>query len=208
MLLDPGGADDAAPAREAATLRRGIPLGPKALSARWLAGGAAALLLLAAALAVGAQTLPPRLAGDGGEDYCERVRGSFERTSRLARELAAVLDGLGSDSGEIVAARLAGVRDGLQNEATTLDAIPLPQGSEEPKVRGAAVISLLLEIADPSLTDVGDDGREELGNHLRDQFLAARTEARAATAALRQSESGCPNRRVVRDSMHLLGRSQ
>jgi hypothetical protein len=164
--------------------------------------------VLGAALAAGAQTLPLRGAGDGGEDHCDRVRASFERTSRLARELAAVLDGLGSDGGEIVAGRLASVRDGLHHEAVALQAIGLPPGAEEPKARGAAVIALLLEIADPSLADSGDDEREALAHRLRDHFLAARTEARAATAALRQGETGCPSRRAARDSLHLLSRSQ
>jgi len=165
------------------------------------------LIVLGAVLAAGAQSLPLRIGGEPGEDYCDQVRGSFERTSRLARELAAVLDGLGSDGGEVVAGRLAEVRDGLEHEAATLDAIPLPPGAEEPKVRGAAVITLLLDIADPSLATIGDDDRAELASHLRDQFLAARTEARAATSALRQVESSCPNRRLARDSLHLLGRT-
>jgi hypothetical protein len=162
--------------------------------------------VLAVALAAGAQTLPLRVSGES-EDYCERVRGSFERTSRLARELASVLDSLGAEGGDVVAGRLAGVRDGLRQEATALATIALPPGTEEAQARGAAVIALLLEIADPGLASVGEDDREELGNRLRDQFLAARSEARAATAALRQGEGGCPNRRVARDGVQLLGRS-
>lgn len=167
---------------------------------------AAILVVLGAGLAAGAQTLPLHLGGDSTEDSCERVRSSFERTNRLARELAAVLDGLGSEGTDIVAGRLAGVRDGLQQEASVLGTVALPAGAGEAQTRGAAVVALLLEIADPALTEIADTDREELGNHLRDQFLAARTEARAAAAALRQGDSGCVNRRVARDSMHLLGR--
>jgi hypothetical protein len=167
---------------------------------------AATLVVLGAGLAAAAQTLPLHLGGDSAEDSCERVRASFERTNRLARELAAVLDGLGSDGTDVVAARLLGVRDGLQQEASALGTMVLPPGAGAAQARGAVVVALLLEIADPALTEAADGDREELGNRLREQFLAARTEARAAAAALRQGDSGCGGRRVARDSMHLLGR--
>ena len=169
---------------------------------------AATLVVLGAGLVAGAQTLPLHLGGDSTEDSCERVRASFERTNRLARELAAVLDGLGSEGTGVVAGRLAGVRDGLQQEASALGTMALPAGAGAAQARGAAVVALLLEIADPALTEIADADREELGNRLRDQFLAARTEARAAAAALRQGDNGCANRRVARDPMHLLGRER
>jgi len=169
---------------------------------------AATLVVLGAGLVAGAQTLPLHLGGDSTEDSCERVRASFERTNRLARELAAVLDGLGSEGTGVVAGRLAGVRDGLQQEASLLGTMALPAGAEVAQARGATVVALLLEIADPALTEVADTDREELGNRLREQFLSARTEARAAAAALRQGDNGCANRRVARDSMHLLGRER
>jgi hypothetical protein len=207
VLLSPWSLTGVAPAREAVTSRprlRGGSLG--APSARWLVVAAATVAVLGAGLAAGAQTVPLHLGVDSAEDSCERVRASFERTNRLGRELAAVLDSLGSEGTVIVAGRLAGVRDGLQQEASALGTMALPPGAGAAQTRGAAVVALLLEIADPALTEVADADREELGNRLRDQFLAARTEARAAAAVLRQGDSGCANRRLARDSMHLLGR--
>ena len=86
----------------------------------------ATLVVLGAGLVAGAQTLPLHLGGESADDACERVRASFERTNRLARELAAVLDGLGSEGTGVVAGRLAGVRDGLQQEASLLGTMALP----------------------------------------------------------------------------------
>ena len=176
-------------------------------SARWLVVAAATLVVLGAGLVAGAQTLPLHLGGESTDDACERVRASFERTNRLARELAAVLDGLGSEGTDVVAGRLAGVRDGLQQEASLLGTMALPAGAGAAQARGAAVVSLLLEIADPALTEVADTDRERArGTACGSSFSRRGRRARAAAAALRQADSGCANRRVARDSMHLLGR--
>jgi hypothetical protein len=167
------------------------------------------LLLLAAGLVLAAQS-PSSGArgGHGGEDYCEQVRATFERTGRLARELATALESLDAEGVPATAAHLTSIRQGLEQEAALLTTWLPPPGAEEVRARGAATIALLLELADPELAHAAQGDREELAGYIRDQFLAARAEARAARAALRQGEPACASARPGQGSMRLLGRSR
>ena len=167
----------------------------------WLIGAA---LLLAASAAGAAQTLPLR-AGDGPETFCERARGSFERTGKLARELVGVLEGLDAEGPQATAQRLAAIRHSFEQEALVLQRAPVPSGAEEVQARGATTLEILMELADPHLIDLDEDGRADVAQYLRDQLLAARNEARAAAAALRQPDGGCTTHRAS-GLMHLLGR--
>lgn len=180
-----------------------LPRGIAGRRRRWLLLVSAALLL-GASIVGAAQTLPLR-AGDGPESFCERARGSFERTGKLARELVAALEGLDAEGPRTTADRLAAIRHSFEQEALLLQTGAVPIGAEEVQVRGAATMGLLMEIADPRLIDADEDGRADLAQYLRDQLLAARNEARAATAALRQSDGACATRRAG-GLMHLLGR--
>jgi hypothetical protein len=161
---------------------------------RWslLAGGA---LLLAAGVVAAAQTLPLR-AGDGAESYCDRARASFERTGKLARELVAVLEGLDVEGPEATAERLTAIRHSFEQEALVLQSRPAPSGAEEVQARGAATLGLLMALADPQLIDADADNRADLAQYLSEQLLAARNEARAAAAALRQPDGPCISRRA------------
>jgi hypothetical protein len=134
------------------------------------------------------------------------VRGSFERTSLLARDLAAILEAFDTEGPAATAERLDAVRLGLEHEASTLRNRPPPTGAEEIPARGLAAVGLLLTVADPHLTDTAGPDRGSLVSYVRDQFTAARTEARAAMAALRQMDSGCPNRRSASGAMRLMSR--
>jgi hypothetical protein len=163
----------------------------------------AALLLVACSVAL-VQTLPLR-AGDGPETYCERARGSFERTGKLARELVTVLEGLDAEGPQATANRLAAIRRSFEDEAMLLQSGAVPTGAEEIQARGTATLGLLLELADPHLIELDEDGRADLAQYLRDQLVAARGEARAAAAALKQPEGGCAAHRAS-GLMHLLGR--
>ena len=177
---------------------------------RGRAGGRRWPLLVGAALLFGvcvvgaAQTLPLR-AGDGPDSYCERARASFERTGKLARELVGVLEGLDSEGPQATGERLAAIRHSFEQEAMILEGAPAPPGAEQVQTRGTATVALLMELADPHLTEVQEAARADLAQYLRDQLLAARNEARAAAAALRQTESTCPTRRAG-GVLHLLGR--
>ncbi|HLH26529.1 MAG TPA: hypothetical protein VK066_28745 [Chloroflexota bacterium] len=168
---------------------------------RWLFG---ALLLLAVA-ALGAVRALPSPAGGSPETFCERARGSFERTGKLARELVAALEGLDAEGPAATAERLTEIRQGFAQEAQLLKSGPVPPGAEEVQARGAATLELLMQIADPRLVDADEDDRADLAQHLRDQLLAARNEARAAAAAMRQPDGGCAAPRAG-GLMHLLGR--
>jgi len=150
------------------------------------------------------QTLPLR-AGDGPETFCERARGSFERTGKLARELVTVLEGLDAEGPQATATRLTAIRRGFEDEALVLQSGAIPGGAEEIQARGTATLALLLELADPHLIDLDEGGRADLAQYLREQLVAARSEARAAAAALRQPEGGCAAHRAS-GLMHLLGR--
>ena len=165
----------------------------------------ATLLLVAVALTWGARTLPSTTS-DTVDDYCEHVRASFERTSLLARDLAAVLESFDAEGPATTAERLSTLRLGLEQEASTLSSNPPPAGAEEVPTRGLAVVALLLTVADPHITDAAGADRGSLVIYVRDQFIAARAEARAATAALRQMDSGCPNRRSASGAMRLMSR--
>jgi hypothetical protein len=167
----------------------------------WLVGAA----LLLATGAIGAvQTLPLR-AGDGPETFCERARGSFERTGKLARELVSTLEGLDAEGPQATADRLAAIRRNFEQEVVILQSAAVPSGAEEVQARGAATLGLLMELADPRLIYLDEDSRADLAQHLRDQLVAARNEARAAAAALRQPEGACMTHRAS-GLMHLLGR--
>jgi hypothetical protein len=170
---------------------------------RWLLLAGAALLLGVCVLGA-AQTLPLR-AGDGADSYCERARASFERTGKLARELVGVLEGLDAEGPQATAERLAAIRHSFEQEVAILQGMPAPAGAEEVQTRGAATLGLLMELADPRLIEAEEDARADLAQYLRDQLLAARNEARAAAAALRQPESGCTTRRAG-SGVQLLGR--
>jgi hypothetical protein len=146
------------------------------------------------------------LFGDG-EDYCERVRGSFERTTKWARELAAALEALDVDGMPATVARLDAVRHGLEQEIHVLQSSIAPLGAEAVQFHGDATLRVLLSVADPALVDRPDDERAEVAQFLRDQFLAARAEARAAAAALRQVEPNC-GARGPQGALRLLGRSR
>jgi hypothetical protein len=167
----------------------------------WLVGAA---LLLAASAAAAVQTLPLR-AGDGPETFCERARESFERTGKLARDLVSTLEGLDAEGPYATALRLAAIRHSFEQEVLVLQSAPAPLGAEEVQARGAATIGLLLELTDPRLIDPDEESRADLAQYVRDQLLAARNEARAAAAALRQPDSGCMTRRTS-GFMRLLGR--
>ena len=159
---------------------------------RLVAGGG--LLLLGVTLAAAAQTLPGRLL-EGSELYCEVARGSFERTGKWARELASTLEALDAEGPDVTATRLLAIRQGLEQEVVVLDTHPPPHGAEEVYARGTATVSLLIDVADPTVVRLGEDAREQAAVFIRDQFVAARGEARAAAAALRQHEPNCPTRR-------------
>ena len=167
---------------------------------------------MVATLAVGAGLVlavaPPmvRMLGDVGEDYCELTRASFERTGKLARELATALENLDAEGTAPTASRLTDIGQALQQESTRLGSISHPPGAENVLVHGAATVSLLLALTDPHLAEVAQVDREEAAAHIRDHFLAARSEARAAAAALRQAEAGCSSRKAAQGSFQLLGR--
>ncbi len=167
----------------------------------WLVGAA---LLLAVGAVGAAQTLPLR-AGDGTDVFCERARGSFERTGKLARELVTVLEGLDAEGPQATAERLAAILHSFEQEVQVLQSMPAPSGAEEVQVRGAATLEHLMELADPHLIDLDEDDRADVAQYLRDQLLAARASARAAAAALRQPDGACTTRRAG-GWMHLLGR--
>jgi hypothetical protein len=167
----------------------------------WLVG---AVLLLGTSIVGAAQTLPLRT-GEGPEGFCERARGSFERTGKLARELVTALEALDAEGPQTTAEHLAAIRHSLEQEAVVLHAGAVPVGAEEVEARGAATLGLLMDVADPHLVDADEDGRADLAQYLRDQLQAARNEARAAAAALRQPDGGCAMRRAS-GFMHLLGR--
>ena len=161
------------------------------------------MVLVSAGSALGTGWVP-LLTGGGAEDHCERVRAVFERTGKWARELATTFEGLDAEGPAVTAGRLATIREGLQQEAALLGSTPLPASAAELQARGGAVLSLLVDLADPDLTLPGWGDREELASFVREQFLAARSEARAAAAALRQAESDCPNRRPAEGLMRLM----
>ncbi len=178
--------------------------GPASRRLRWPVLGGMALLLLAT-LAAAAQTLPRGLL-EGREGYCEVVRGSFERTSKLARDLTTTLESLDAEGPEVTAARLAAIREGLEQEARLLASYPPPPGAEAVQVHGTATVRLLIDVANPAVVRTEEDRREEVAAFIREQFLAARTEARAAAAALRQQEPHCPSRRAQTGIWQLLRR--
>ena len=82
----------------------------------------------------------------------------------------------------------------------------LRKGAEEVPARGLAAVGLLLTVADPHIADAAGSDRGTLVSYVREQFTAARAEARAATAALRQMDSGCANRRTASGAMRLMSR--
>jgi hypothetical protein len=151
-------------------------------------------LLLGATLAATAQTGPVRLL-EGPETYCEMARASFERTGKWARDLASTLEALDAEGPDSTATRLLAIRQGLEQEFRVLDGHPPPSGAEEVHTRGTATVSLLIDVADPQVVWSSDEGREGLAAFIRDQFVAARGEARAAAAALRHHDPSCPTRR-------------
>jgi hypothetical protein len=161
-------------------------------------------LLFGATLVAAAQTLPGRT-GDAPELYCETARGAFERTSKWARELAGALEALDADGPDLTSARLLTIRQGLESEVNVLSTHAPPAGAEDVRDHGTATVELLLGMADPSLVYSEEDGREQVAAFVRDQFVAARTEARAAAAALRQHEPNCPSRRANTGVWQLLG---
>jgi hypothetical protein len=160
---------------------------------RPVAGGLA--LLFGATLVAAAQTLPPRLL-DAPELYCETARASFERTSKWARDLATALDSLDVEGLEATVVRLAAIRDGLTEEASMLQTHAPPPGAEPVRTHGTAAIGVLLEITDPRVVEFGEEEREQVGAYIKEQFVAARGEARLAATALRQHEPNCPVRRA------------
>ncbi|HEY7061333.1 MAG TPA: hypothetical protein VII06_07645 [Chloroflexota bacterium] len=162
-------------------------------------------LLLAAGLLAAAQTLPLR-AGDGPETFCDRARASFERTGKLARDLVEALEGLDAEGPSATAAHLAAIHQGFEQEVWLLESAAVPPGAEEVQTRGTATLELLMELADPHLVDTDVDGRADLAQYLRDQLLAARNEARAAAAALRQPDGACAAHRAGGGIIRLLGR--
>jgi hypothetical protein len=167
----------------------------------------AAALLLSVGLALAAQGVAGRLP-DTLERYCEEARASFERSNQLARDLAATLESLDVEGPEATAARLDAIRERLARELTLLQHLAPPAGAEEVQVRGLAAVGVLLALADPGLVQVAQAlDRETLGNYIREQFLTARTEARAATAALRQTDTRCA-KRVVQGTIRLLSRAR
>ena len=164
----------------------------------------AVAVLLGGTLVAAAQTLPGRMA-DAPEPYCETARGAFERTSKWARELAGTLESLDADGPDATATRLLTIRQGLANEATVLTSHSPPAGAEDVREHGTATVELLLGVADPSVVHTDDEARDQTATFIRDQFVAARTEARAAAAALRQHEPNCPGRRPNSGVWQLLG---
>lgn len=169
----------------------------------WWSGAALILGALALTWAARLQPSPP---ADASDDYCEQVRSSFERTSLLARDLATILESFDVEGPAATAERLGTVRQGLEHEASTLASSSPPAGAEEVPARALAAVGLLLTVADPHITDAAGADRGSLVNYVREQFTAARTEARAATAALRQMDSGCPNRRSASGAVRLMSR--
>ncbi len=142
---------------------------------------------------------------DGREAYCEVARASFERTSKWARELAGTLEALNSDGPDLTATRLVAIHQGLAQEASLLSSHAPPAGAEEVRDHGTATLSLLMRVADPALVRTDDEAREQVAEFVREQFLSARGEARAAAAALRQHEPNCPTRRSNGGILQLLG---
>ncbi|HZU04760.1 MAG TPA: hypothetical protein VFB73_02205 [Chloroflexota bacterium] len=167
----------------------------------------AAALLLSVGLALAAQGVASRLP-DALERYCEEARASFERSNQLARDLAATLEGLDAEGPEATAAGLELVRERLARERALLQHLVPPAGAEEVQARGLAAVDVLLTLADPGLVRAARAvDREALGAYIREQFLAARAEARAAMAALRQTDTRCA-KRVVQGAIRLLSRSR
>ncbi len=162
-------------------------------------------LVLVATLAAAAQTVPRALVL-GPDGYCEVARASFERTSKWARDLAATLEGLDTEGPEATASRLTAIRAGLEQEGVVLRAHTPPEGAEDIRARGVATVDILVEIANPGVVDIEEEAREELAALIRDQFIAARGEARAAAASLRQQERHCPSRRAPSGVWQLLRR--
>lgn len=161
------------------------------------------MLLLSLGLYAAAQALPLR-AGDG-DSFCDRARGSFERTGKLARELMATLENLDAEGTPATAGRLAAIRHSFEQEAVVLQGVAPPSGAAEVQTRGMATLGVLMDLTEPWLLDAEGEGRADVAEFVRDGFLAARNEARAAAAALRQSEAGCGPRRGA-GTLQLLGR--
>jgi hypothetical protein len=171
------------------------------------AGGFACLVVVGLGAMMATDTLPGHPAAEGGSD-CERVLGSFQRTSKWARELAAALEGIQVETTTATAARLGSVREGLEREARLLQSRAIAPALEEPQARGLSTVLLLLELANPDVLEAVTDDWEASAAHINEQFLAARTEARAARDALRQKDPACtPARAAQGGSLRLLGRS-
>lgn len=146
--------------------------------------------------------------GSATGDYCERVRASFERVGKWAWELATALESLDAEGTQITAERLGALRGSLESEAELLHMVAAPPGTEEIQTRGAAAVELLLTVADPQIAEAASGDRDDLGVFLRDQFAAARGEARAAAAALRQNSECAARRAAAQGSIRLLSRAR
>jgi hypothetical protein len=128
------------------------------------------------------------------EPYCAQVWGVFDRTSKWARELGTALEAAAGEPSERVVPRLQAVQQGLAAELARLEQLAPPPGSEEVQRHARAALAALLRAADPHLLDHPPEVRVQMGPYLREQVIAARTEARAAAAALRAADEECANR--------------
>jgi hypothetical protein len=162
----------------------------------------AAGLVLLASQTLGWQAIAPP-ASD-----CERVLAAFHRTGKWAVELAAVLEHLESETASAAIGRLQNVREGLEHEARLLQSPPLSPAFAEAQSRSLATVAVLRDLADPNVVMLMNEDREAFGGHVRDQFLAARSEARAARDALKQEDPACTAARTAQSGgLHLLRRS-
>ncbi|MBX5489636.1 MAG: hypothetical protein IRZ14_00670 [Chloroflexi bacterium] len=156
----------------------------------WLGLATGVLLLASAAVVVWQQ----HAAQAEPEVYCAQVWSAFDRTSKLARELGAVLEAAASEPADRVLPRMQAVQQGLADELALIERLAPSPGAEDVPPHARAALTALLAAADPQLLDHPPEVRVQMGPYLREQLLIARAEARAAAAALRAADEECANR--------------
>ena len=172
---------------------RGAPTRPRIFRQHrraWLGFAAGALLAGIVAVVAWQQ----RAAQAGAEPYCAQVWGTFDRTSKLARELGAALEAAASEPSERVVPRLALVQQALAEELARIERLTPPAGVEAVQQHARAALTALLRAADPRLVEHPPEVRAQMGPYLRAQLIAARSEARAAASALRAADEECASR--------------
>ena len=169
-------------------------------------GGLAAAAILAVGIAVYV-FWEPGVAQVVEEGYCAQVWDSFDRTSRLSRELGAALESALTQPVETAAPRMREVRAGLVSEADSLQRLELPPPAQPVQEHALAALAALVVAADPQFVEDAGELRAEWGAQVREQMLTARGEARAAMSALKSADAECANR-PARSNWRLLGRQR